>query len=186
MRVRLSWFINSRLESLPASSRFLLLALETFCHAKDTRGSVPNEVMANMIQMCNASISDVAHLTLANIIAFDGTEYFLFGFEESYDQKLEREVEVILADCDASADRYHWRKALETIEVKTNPRYKARWRMKVLDAWLMGDNAPALTGGTRVDVYVRTKSKIDACADAMLQMIHEQEESLQLKPALIE
>lgn len=185
MRVRLSWFISNRLESLPASSRFLLLALETYCHAKDTRGSVSTEVMTGLVGMCNATVGDVAKLTMANIIAFDGTEYFLFGFEETYDQKLEREVDAILSDCDQSVDRYHWRGALETIEVKSNPRYKARWRMKVLDAWMMGDNAPRLTGGTRSEVVVRTKAKIDACADAMLQMI-EDGETLQLKPALIE
>jgi hypothetical protein len=57
--------------------------------------------------------------------------------------------------------------------------------MKVLDAWMMGDNAPTLTGGTRSEVVVRTKAKIDACADAMLQMI-EDGQPLQLKPALIE
>jgi len=185
MRVRLSWFISNRLESLPASSRFLLLALETYCHAKDTRGSVSTEAMTGLVGMCNATVGDVAKLTMANIIAFDGTEYFLFGFEETYDQKLEREVDAILSDCDQSVDRYHWRGALQAIEVKSNPRYKARWRMKVLDAWMMGDNAPTLTGGTRSEVVVRTKAKIDACADAMLQMI-EDGEPLQLKPALIE
>lgn len=185
MRVRLSWFINNRLESLPASSRFLLLALETYCHAKDTRGSVSSEAMTGLVGMCSASAGDVARLTMANLIAFDGTEYFLFGFEETYDQKLEREVEVVLSDCDQSVDRYHWRGALQAIEVKSNPRYKARWRMKVLDAWLMGDNPPALTGGTRAEVFNRTKSKIEACADAMLQRI-EEEEALRLKVALIE
>jgi len=185
MRVRLSWFISNRFEGLPASSRFLLLALETYCHAKDTRGSVSTEAMTGLVGMCNATVGDVAKLTMANIIAFDGTEYFLFGFEETYDQKLEREVEFTLSDCDLSVDRYHWRGALQAIEVKSNPRYKARWRMKVLDAWMMGDNAPALTGGTRAEVVVRTKAKIDACADAMLQQLDESN-VLQLKPALIE
>ncbi len=185
MRVRLSWFISNRLEGLPASSRFLLLALETYCHAKDTRGSISTDAMTGLVATCNASVGDVAKLTMSNIIAFDGSEYFLFGFEETYDQKLEREVEAVLRDCDQSTDRYHWRGALQAIEVKTNPRYKARWRMKVLDAWLMGDNPPVLTGGTRSDVFIRTKSKIEACADAMLQRI-EEEEALRLKVALIE
>lgn len=185
MRVRLSWFIRNQFEGLPASSRFLLLALETYCHAKDTRGSVSKEAMVGLVEMCNATIGDVARLTIANIIAFEGTEYFLFGFEETYDQKLEREVEITLSDCDHSTDRYHWRGALQAIEVKSNPRYKARWRMKVLDAWMMGENAPALIGGTRSEVVVRTKAKIDACADAMLQQI-QKNEGLQLRPALIE
>jgi hypothetical protein len=141
--------------------------------------------MTGLVAMCNATIGDVAKLTIANIIAFDGTEYFLFGFEETYDQKLEREVEITLSDCDHSTDRYHWRGALQAIEVKSNPRYKARWRMKVLDAWMMGEHAPALIGGTRSEVVVRTKAKIDACADAMLQQI-QKSEGLQLRPALIE
>ena len=136
-----------------------------------------------MVTACNATVGDVAQLTLANIIAFDGTEYFLFGFEETYDQKLEREVESMLAMCDAHPEQYHWRSHLESIEQKTQPRYRARWRMKVLEAWLSGDNPPALTGGTRKDVYVRTKTKIDMCADEMLRRI---DAELQTNDRLIE
>lgn len=183
MRVRLSWFINSRLEGLPASSRYLLLALETYCHARDTRGSITVDEMNSMATACCATIGDIAHLSQANIIAFDGTEYFLFGFEESYDHKLQREVESVLAICDANPEQYHWRSHLESIEQRTQPRYRARWRMKVLEAWLNGDNPPALTGGTRKDVYVRTKSKIDMCADEMLRRI---DTELQTNGLLIE
>jgi hypothetical protein len=170
LRLQCGWFTDSRLSSLSAQARYLLLACECWSRSNRTNGMISKPRMVEIMSTCATSKEHAYELIDTGLVFFESNYFTVVGLTVDSEEQSIATVEALLCEADADPLRSHWRGCLSVQEEKSKPINIGSWRLAVINKWLNGVSTPKKYENKRNTAHANTIAKIDAMAKYMMEM----------------
>jgi len=170
LRLQCGWFTDSRLSSLSAQARYLLLACECWSRSNRTNGMISKPRMVEIMSTCVTTKEHAYELIDTGLVFFENNYFTVVGLTVDSEEQSIATVEALLCEADADPLRSHWRGCLSAQEEKSKPINVGSWRLAVINKWLNGVSTPKKYENKRNTAHANTIAKIDAMAKYMMEM----------------
>ena len=169
MRLVYGWFTDTRLVSVSASARYLLIASECWSRSNRTLGQVSKQKMIEIMVTCAVTKEHAYELIDSGLMYFEDGAFTIVGLTVDNETQCIDTAEKLLCEADEDPIRSHWRSCLSAQEHKSKPILVGAWRLAVLNKWMNGMSTPKKHENKRNVAHANTIAKIDAMAAYMME-----------------